>query len=64
MARHGIKQDRPRRCGYRHDWFDGQLDADPERIVFIGQTLTATHMAGWASRTAIARSPRWSRACA
>ena len=28
----------------RHDWFDGQLDLDPERLVFIDETWTATNM--------------------
>lgn len=26
------------------DWFDGQLDLDPERLVFIDETWTATNM--------------------
>lgn len=30
-----------RRC----DWFDDQLDLDPERLVFIDETWTATNMA-------------------
>ncbi len=28
----------------RHEWFDGQLDLDPERLVFIDETWTATNM--------------------
>ena len=28
----------------RHDWFDGQLDLEPERLVFIDETWTATNM--------------------
>lgn len=28
----------------RQDWFDGQLDLDPERLVFIDETWTATNM--------------------
>ena len=28
----------------RHDWFDGQIDLDPERLVFIDETWTATNM--------------------
>ena len=29
----------------REAWFDGQLDLDPERLVFIDETWTATNMA-------------------
>lgn len=29
----------------RQDWFDGQPDLDPERLVFIDETWTATNMA-------------------
>lgn len=29
----------------RHAWFDGQVDLDPERLVFIDETWTATNMA-------------------
>ena len=28
----------------RQDWFDGQCDLDPERLVFIDETWTATNM--------------------
>jgi transposase len=28
----------------RHDWFDGQIDLEPERLVFIDETWTATNM--------------------
>ena len=28
----------------RHDWFDGQLDLDPDKLVFIDETWTATNM--------------------
>lgn len=28
----------------RHAWFEGQLDLDPERLVFIDETWTATNM--------------------
>jgi transposase len=39
-----IEQDRPDVLKQRHDWFDGQLDLDPERLVFIDETWTATNM--------------------
>lgn len=29
----------------REDWFDGQLDLDPERLVFIDETWASTNMA-------------------
>ena len=29
----------------RQDWFDGQLDLDPERLVFIDETWASTNMA-------------------
>jgi len=29
----------------RRDWFDGQLDLDPDRLVFIDETWASTNMA-------------------
>jgi transposase len=29
----------------RENWFDGQLDLDPERVVFLDETAAATNMA-------------------
>ena len=29
----------------RKDWFEGQLDLDPERLVFIDETWASTNMA-------------------
>jgi hypothetical protein len=29
----------------REDWFEGQLDLDPERLVFIDETWASTNMA-------------------
>lgn len=29
----------------REDWFEGQLDLDPERLVFTGETWASTNMA-------------------
>jgi len=37
----------------RQDWFDGQLDLDPEKLIFIDETGASTKMArlrGWAPR--------------
>lgn len=54
FVRHGMtrKKDwacdragRPDVLGQRRNWFDGQLDLDPERLVFNDETWTATNMA-------------------
>jgi hypothetical protein len=29
----------------RQEWFEGQLDLDPERLVFIDETWASTNMA-------------------
>ena len=42
---HASEQDRPDVQKRREDWFDGQLDLDPERLVFIDETWTTTNMA-------------------
>jgi hypothetical protein len=37
----------------REDWFAGQLDLDPDRLVFLDETAATTSMArryGWAPR--------------
>ncbi|MXO47282.1 IS630 family transposase [Erythrobacter vulgaris] len=41
---HAIEQDRPDVLSQRPAWFEGQLDFDPERLVFIDETWTATDM--------------------
>lgn len=41
---HAIEQDRPDILTRRQEWFDGQLDLDPERLIFIDETWTATNM--------------------
>ena len=41
---HAIEQDRPDILSQRRVWFDGQLDLEPERLVFIDETWTATNM--------------------
>ena len=41
---HAIEQDRPDVLSQREAWFDGQLDLDPEHLVFIDETWTATNM--------------------
>jgi transposase len=42
---HASEQDRPDILKRREDWFAGQLDLDPERLVFIDETWTSTNMA-------------------
>lgn len=41
---HAIEQDRPDVLRQRQRWFDGQIDLEPERLVFIDETWTATSM--------------------
>lgn len=74
--RHAVEQDRAEVLSARGNWFDGQIDLDPERLVFLAETWAAINMArsqaaatgtngcGWVTRTVIARRPPWSRACA
>ena len=42
---HASEQDRADVLSQREAWFDGQLDLDPHRLVFIDETWTATNMA-------------------
>ena len=42
---HASEQDRPDILKQREDWFDGQLDLEPERLVFIDETWASTNMA-------------------
>ena len=42
---HASEQERPDILKQREDWFDGQLDFDPARLVFIDETWAATNMA-------------------
>jgi len=42
---HASEQDRPDVLKRREDWFDGQLDLDPERLVFLDETWASTNMA-------------------
>ncbi|QCI79644.1 IS630 family transposase [Hankyongella ginsenosidimutans] len=41
---HAIEQDRPDVLKQRLDWFEEQIDLEPERLVFIDETWTATNM--------------------
>jgi len=40
-----VEQDRPDILKRREDWFDGQFDLDPTRLVFIDETWASTAMA-------------------
>ncbi|WP_287381652.1 IS630 family transposase [Mesorhizobium sp.] len=42
---HALEQDRPDVLKRRRDWFDGQLDLDPAKLVFIDETGLSTKMA-------------------
>ncbi len=42
---HAAEQDRPDVLKRREDWFEGQLDLDPARLVFIDETGASTNMA-------------------
>ncbi len=42
---HAVEQDRPDVLSRRRAWFDAQPDLDPERLVFVDETWTATNMA-------------------
>jgi transposase len=50
---HASEQDRPDVLKQREDWFEGQLDLDPAKLVFIDETWASTNMAplrGWAPK--------------
>lgn len=38
MTAHALEQERPDLLKRRQDWFDGPLDVDPARLVFIDET--------------------------
>src|SRR5215212_10316205 len=42
---HAAEQDRPDVRAARETWFEGQLDLDPDALVFIDETAAATAMA-------------------
>ncbi|RWK55149.1 IS630 family transposase, partial [Mesorhizobium sp.] len=42
---HAAEQQRPDVLRRRRTWFDGQLDLDPERLIFIDETAASTKMA-------------------
>ena len=42
---HASEQDRPDVLERRRRWFDGQLDLDPLKLVFVDETAATTNMA-------------------
>jgi len=42
---HAAEQDRPDIVKRRQAWFDGRLDLDPDRLVFLDETWASTNMA-------------------
>jgi len=42
---HATEQDRPDVLKQREEWFEGQLDLDPDKLVFIDETWASTNMA-------------------
>jgi DDE superfamily endonuclease len=42
---HASEQSRPDVAKQREAWFEGQLDLDPERLIFIDETWASTNMA-------------------
>src|SRR6516164_1358383 len=42
---HASEQDRPDVSQRREAWFEGQLDLDPERLIFIDETWASTNLA-------------------
>ena len=57
---HAAEQERPDILRRRWDWFEGQPDLDPDRLVFIDETWASTKMArthGRAPRGERLRSP-------
>jgi hypothetical protein len=50
---HASEQEREDVAVAREEWFEGQLDLDPSKLVFIDETAVSTNMArrfGWARR--------------
>jgi transposase len=56
---HAAEQNRPDILKRREDWFEGQLDLEPERLVFIDETWASTNVARRRGR-----APKGERLCA
>jgi len=46
VTQRASEQDRPDILKRREDWFEGELDLDPERLVFMDETWTALNSTG------------------
>ena len=53
---HASEQQRPDVLRRRIAWFDGQLDLDPERLIFIDETAASTKMARLRGRAPMRRA--------
>jgi transposase len=42
---HAAEQDRPDVKKQRWDWFEGQIDLDPDRLIFVDESWASTNMA-------------------
>ena len=42
---HAAEQDRPDVQKQRWDWFEGQIDLDPDRLIFVDESWASTNMA-------------------
>jgi transposase len=42
---HAAEQDRPDVKEQRWDWFEGQIDLDPDRLIFVDESWASTNMA-------------------
>ena len=42
---HAVEQDRPDVLKRRREWFEDQIDLEPERLIFIDETWASTNMA-------------------
>ena len=57
---YAAEQNRPDVREEREDWFEGQLDLEPERLVFVDESFATTNMArryGRAPRGVRLRAP-------
>ena len=58
---HASEQDRPDILKRRREWFEMQLDLDPEKLVFINETWASTNMARRYGRAPIGERLRAAR---
>jgi transposase len=61
-AAHATEWDRPDILKRREEWFDGQLDLNPEQLIFIDETWASTNMARSLRQSATRRTSTCRRA--